>query len=287
MLLFIYAPILVMMAMAFNESSLYELPFRFTLVWFEKLSHNSILLTAGKNSLLIAATNTIVATALGTMAALAFARYRFRGKFILRMLLYVPITIPWLILATAMLVFFFWVGIGRGVHAILLAHIALSLPYVVVIVGARLASFGAEFEEAAATLGATPWQVFWRVSAPMLAPGLLAAALFAFGISFDQFATSYFLSAPGTTTLPVVIYTAIRKGFTPEINAISTLVILVSMGLLITVARLYRFSVVGDHERYRNRGSDQALRLGRSRQECFAVVSRWRVLRPSWPERER
>jgi spermidine/putrescine transport system permease protein len=245
MLLFIYAPILVMMAMAFNESSLYELPFRFTLVWFEKLSHNSILLTAGKNSLLIAATNTIVATALGTMAALAFARYRFRGKFILRMLLYVPITIPWLILATAMLVFFFWVGIGRGLHAILLAHIALSLPYVIVIVGARLASFGAEFEEAAATLGATPWQVFWRVSAPMLAPGLLAAALFAFGISFDQFATSYFLSAPGTTTLPVVIYTAIRKGFTPEINAISTLVILVSMGLLITIARLYRFSSGG------------------------------------------
>jgi spermidine/putrescine transport system permease protein len=241
MLLFIYAPILVMMAMAFNESSLYELPFRFTLVWFEKLWRNSILLTAGKNSLLIATTNTIAATALGTMAALAFARYRFRGKSLLRMILYVPITIPWLILATAMLVFFFWTGIGRGLHAILLAHIALSLPYVIVIVGARLASFGAEFEEAAATLGATPWQVFWRVSAPMMAPGLFAAALFAFGISFDQFVTSYFLSAPGTTTLPVVIYTAIRKGFTPEINAISTLIILVSMGLLVTVARFYRY----------------------------------------------
>lgn len=240
-LLFIYAPILVMMAMAFNASGLYELPFRFTLVWFEKLVGNSVLLTAGKNSVLIAATTTIAATPLGTMAALAFARYRFRGKPLLRILLYVPITIPWLILATAMLVFFFWTGIGRGLHAILLAHIALSLPYVIVIVGARLASFGAELEEAAASLGATPWQVFWRVSAPMMAPGLLAAAVFSFGISFDQFVTSYFLSAPGMTTLPVVIYTAIRKGFTPEINAISTLVILVSMGLLITVARFYRF----------------------------------------------
>ena len=240
-LLFIYAPILVMISMALNESSLYELPFKFTVVWFEKLSRNHVLLDASRNSVLIAAANALLATALGTMAALALARYQFRGKSILRTLLYVPVAIPWLILATAMLVFFFWTGVGRGLHAILLAHVALSLPYVIVIVGARLASFGVELEEAAATLGASPWQVFWRVSAPMMAPGLLAAALFAFGISFDQFVTSYFLSAPGITTLPVMIYTAIRKGFTPEINAISALIIIVSMGLLIAVARFYRF----------------------------------------------
>jgi spermidine/putrescine transport system permease protein len=240
-LLFIYAPILVMISMAFNESSLYELPFKFTLVWFAKLSRNHVLLDASRNSLLIAAANAVVATALGTMAALALARYQFRGKSVLRMLLYVPVAIPWLILATAILVFFFWTGIGRGLHAILLSHVALSLPYVVVIVGARLASFGVEFEEAAATLGASPGQAFWRVSAPMMAPGILAAALFAFSISFDQFVTSYFLSAPGTTTLPVMLYTAIRKGFTPEINAISALIIIVSMILLITVARFYRF----------------------------------------------
>jgi spermidine/putrescine transport system permease protein len=240
-LLFIYAPIVVMISMAFNESSLYELPFKFTLVWFEKLSRNGVLLDASRNSVLIAIANALLATALGTMAALALARYQFRGKSILRTLLYVPVAIPWLILATAMLVFFFWTGIGRGLHAILLAHVALSLPYVIVIVGARLASFGAEFEEAAATLGASPWQVFWRVSAPIMAPALLAAALFSFGISFDQFVTSYFLSSPGTTTLPVMIYTAIRKGFTPEINAISALIIIVSMILLIAVARFYRF----------------------------------------------
>ena len=124
----------------------------------------------------------------------------------------------------------------------LLAHVALSLPYVIVIVGARLQSFGAGLEEAAATLGANPWQVFFEVTLPVVAPGVAAAALFAFGISFDQFVTSYFLSPPGVNTLPVEIYASIRKGFTPEINAISTIIIIVSMAVLLAMARFYRFA---------------------------------------------
>src|SRR5437867_1425891 len=176
-LAFIYLPIVIMMAMAFNRSSLYELPFQFSLTWFAQLLHNVTLLRAGRNSLLVAAANTVIATALGTMVALAFARYRIRGRAILQVLLLPPITIPWLILATAMLIFFFWTGIGRGLHALLLAHVALSLPYVIVVVGARMKTFSADLEEAAATLGATPWQTFWRVSVPMLAPGIVAAAL--------------------------------------------------------------------------------------------------------------
>jgi spermidine/putrescine transport system permease protein len=175
------------------------------------------------------------------MAAFAFARYEFRGKTLLQLLLFPPITIPWLIIGTSMLVLFFWVGIGRGFHSLLLGHVALSLPYVIVVVGARLKGFGPVYEEAAATLGATPWQRFWRVSAPLMAPGVVAAALFAFAVSFDQFVISYFLAPPGRTTLPVEIYSAIRKGFTPEINAISTVIILVSMGLMLLFARFYRF----------------------------------------------
>jgi spermidine/putrescine transport system permease protein len=115
------------------------------------------------------------------------------------------------------------------------------LPYVIIVVSARLKSHGAVLEEAAATLGATPWQAFWRVTLPVLAPGIMAAALFSFAISFDQFVISYFLAPPGVSTLPVEIYTAIRKGFTPEINAISSLIILISMGLMLIVARMYRF----------------------------------------------
>jgi spermidine/putrescine transport system permease protein len=199
------------------------------------------LLTASLNSVLIALANTVIATVLGTMAALAFARFRFRGRNLMRLLLLPPITIPWLIIGTAMLVLFFWTGIGRGLHAILLGHVALSLPYVVIVVGARLAGFGTALEEAAAILGANPWQVFVRVSLPVIAPGVVAAALFAFAVSFDQFVISYFLAPPGVSTLPVEIYAAIRKGFTPEVNAISAIIILVSMGLMLAFARLYRF----------------------------------------------
>jgi spermidine/putrescine transport system permease protein len=241
MLVFLHLPIAVMIAMAFNRSELYQMPFVFDLRWFVALSNNQKLLDAGINTVTIALANTVIATALGTMAALAFARYSFRGRTLLRILLLPPITIPWLIIGNSMLVMFFWLGVGRGIHAMLLGHVALSLPYVIVVVGARLTSFGTTLEEAAATLGASPWQTFWRVTIPMIAPGLVAAALFAFAISFDQFVISYFLARPGVTTLPVEIYTAIRKGYTPEINAISTLIIVVSMGLMLLVARFYRF----------------------------------------------
>ena len=245
-LLFLYVPIVVMAALAFNASPLYELPFHFDLVWFRTLAGNDRLLQAGWNSIYIAVLNTVIATALGTMAALAFARYRFRGRGVMQMLLLPPITIPWLVIGTAMLVFFYWTfpAIGlkpRGLHAILLGHVALSLPYVIIVVGARLADFPKSVEEAAATLGATPWQTFWRVSAPIIAPGVVAAALFAFATSFDQFVISYFLAPPGVTTLPVAIYTSIRKGFTPEINAISTIIIVVSMGIMLITARFYKF----------------------------------------------
>ena len=238
---FLYLPIAVMVAMAFNESVLYELPLKPSTIWFERLADNERLLRASANSIGLALANTAIATVLGTMAALAFARYRFRGRTLLRLLLFPPITIPWLIIGTAMLVMFFWIGIGRGLHAMLLGHVALSLPYVVVVVGARLASFSSDLEEAAATLGASPWQTFRRVTLPVLAPGIVAAALFAFAVSFDQFVISYFLAAPGVSTLPVEIYSAIRKGFTPEVNAVSSIIIVVSMGVVLLFARLYRF----------------------------------------------
>jgi spermidine/putrescine transport system permease protein len=240
-LVFLYVPIVVMAVLSFNASPLYALPLEFDLVWYRALAGNTKLIDAGLHSVGIAVVNTIIATALGTMAALAFARYQFRGKTILQLLLFPPVAIPWLVIGTAMLVFFYWIDIKRGLFAILLGHVALSLPYVIVVVGARLATFPRTVEEAAATLGATPWQTFRRVTAPLLAPGVMGGALFAFAVSFDQFVISYFLAPPGVTTLPVEIYGAIRKGFTPEINAISTIIIVVSMGALLLTARFYRF----------------------------------------------
>ena len=240
-LLFLYVPIVVMAVMSFNASKLYRLPVDWSFTWYAALAGNEKLIDAGLNSLWVALVTTVIATGLGTAAALAFFRYDFKGKRLLQLLLFPPIAIPWLIIGTAMLVFFFWIGVGRGLHAMVLGHVALALPYVIVVVSARLRSFDPHLEEAARSLGATPWQAVRRVTLPWIAPGLVAAGLFAFAVSFDQFVISYFLSAPGISTLPVEIYTAIRKGFTPEINAISTIVIAISMVLLLGVARFYRF----------------------------------------------
>jgi len=240
-LTFLYAPIMVMAVMSFNASPLYALPLELTLDWYHALAGNQQLIDAGINSLKLAVMTTLIASLLGTGAALAFFRYEFPGKRLLQILLYPPIAIPWLIIGTSMLIFFFWVGIGRGLHAMLLGHVALALPYVVIVVSARLAGFDKTQEEAARSLGASPLQVLRYVTLPYLLPGVVAAALFAFAVSFDQFVVSYFLAVPGVSTLPVEIYTSIRKGFTPEINAIATLVISVSMVLLLAVARFYKF----------------------------------------------
>ena len=184
---------------------------------------------------------TVIATVLGTAASIALWRYEFPGKGVLQVLLFPPIAIPWLITGTAMLIFFFGVGLGRGTPSVILGHVALALPYVIVVVTARLATLDRTLEEAARSLGASPWIVTRAVTLPWIAPGIVAGALFAFAVSFDQFVVSYFLSEPGDTTLPVLIYSAIRKGFTPEINAISTIIIVLSMAAMLIAARFSKF----------------------------------------------
>lgn len=240
-LIFLYAPIAVMAAMSFNESPFYQLPFRFTTDWYESLAANAEILRASWLSVWIALVVTILATTVGTAAALGIWRYEFSGKSLLQTLLFPPIAIPWLITGTAMLVFFYGIGVSRGTPAVIVGHVALALPYVIVVVSARLSGFDRSLEEAARSLGASPWQATRRVTLPYVAPGIVAGSLFAFAVSFDQFVVSYFLAEPGDSTLPVLIYAAIRKGFTPEINAISTVVIGVSMGLMVLVARGFRF----------------------------------------------
>ncbi|RWE66450.1 ABC transporter permease [Mesorhizobium sp.] len=238
---FLYLPIIIMAAMSFNASPFYQLPFEWTTDWYASLWQNDQLIAATWNSIEIAIITTLISTVLGSMASLALYRYEFRGKRVLQALLFPPIAIPWLITGTAMLIFFFGVGIGRGLIAILLGHVALALPYVIVVVSARLQTFAPELEEAARSLGANQWQVTMRVTLPWIMPGVIAGGLFAFAVSFDQFVVSYFLSTPGQTTLPVEIYAAIRKGFTPEINAVSTIIIVVSMALMLLTARFFKF----------------------------------------------
>jgi spermidine/putrescine transport system permease protein len=240
-LFFLYAPILVMALMSFNESEFYQLPVQYSSVWYEKLWENDTILNSAWRSIWIALVVTVIATVLGTAASIALWRYEFPGKGVLQVLLFPPIAIPWLITGTAMLIFFFGVGLGRGTPSVILGHVALALPYVIVVVTARLATLDRTLEEAARSLGASPWIVTRAVTLPWIAPGIVAGALFAFAVSFDQFVVSYFLSEPGDTTLPVLIYSAIRKGFTPEINAISTIIIVLSMAAMLIAARFSKF----------------------------------------------
>jgi spermidine/putrescine transport system permease protein len=244
---FLYLPIAVMMLMAFNASPFYTLPIELTGRWFVDLAQNERLIDAGRNSLLVAAAVAIISTVCGTMAALVLGRQTFRGKRLFQVLLVPPMAIPWLIIGTAMLVFFHWTGIGRGLHAMILGHVALSLPYVVLVVGTGIQTLKPELEEAAMSLGSTPLHAFFAVTLPALMPSIVAAGLFAFAVSLDQFVVSYFLAKPGVTTLPVEIYSSIRKGFTPEINAISTLLLGASMVLVLAFAWLSDLG--GRHER--------------------------------------
>ena len=241
LLLFLYLPIIIMALMSFNASPFYMLPIEWSTVWYETFFANSQLIAATWNSVFIAVVTTVISAVLGTAASLALYRYDFPGKSLLQAALLPPIAIPWLITGTAMLIFFFGVGIGRGLHAIILGHVALALPYVIIVVNARLKTLSPELEEAARSLGANQWQVTRRVTLPWIAPGIIAGGLFAFAVSFDQFVVSYFLATPGQSTLPVEIYAAIRKGFTPEINAVSTIIIVLSMAIMLITARFYKF----------------------------------------------
>ena len=241
-LMFLYAPIIVMMIMAFNRSQLNEFPLVFDLVWFKKLMTNDRLIQATINSLVLAFISAIVATILATLASIGLVRYQFRGKSILQAMLIPVITIPWLILAVSMLIMFFWLGIQRSMLTLFLGHVTIQLPYVILVVSARLASEDPSLEEASTSLGARPWRTFIKVTFPLILPGILAAALFAFTVSFDNFVISYFLAPPGVSTLPVEIYTAIRKGFTPEINAVSTIIFFFSAMIVLIVGREVSFS---------------------------------------------
>jgi spermidine/putrescine transport system permease protein len=163
-LAFLYLPIVIMALMSFNASPFYQLPLDWSTRWYSALSGNAGLISATWNSIRIALITTAIATILGTAAAIALHRHSFRGKRVLQTLLFPPIAIPWLITGTAMLIFFYGTGIGRGLHAILLGHVALALPYVVIVVLARLSTMAPELEEAARSLGASQWQVTRRVT---------------------------------------------------------------------------------------------------------------------------
>jgi len=220
---YIYIPILILIIFSFNKQKLNIRWEGFTLQWYEKLFNDHQVLLATKNTLLIAVISTLVATVIGTMAALALQRYHFPGYAASETLMYIPIVIPEVVMGISLLAFFALIKFKLGLATITLSHIAFNIPFVTLVVRARLHGFDKSIEEASMDLGANELITFWRVTLPTIMPGVLSGAMLALTLSLDDYVITYFTAGPGSTTLPLRIFSMVRFTVTPEVNALSAL----------------------------------------------------------------
>jgi spermidine/putrescine transport system permease protein len=243
--IFLYAPLIALMAFSFNDSRRNIVWKGFTLKYYDKAFHNDGLIEAFGNSLTIAAVSTLISVALGAMVALALWRFRFPGKTALDGALALPIVVPEICMGVAMLVFFAKVmpwpqGMvwPLNLGAIIISHVSFSFPFVAVVVRARMTSFNREMEEAARDLGAGEWRTIKDVILPHMAPSLVAGALLAFTLSLDDFVITFFTAGPDTVTFPVKVYSMVRFSVTPEVNAASTILIVLTVILTAVALKL-------------------------------------------------
>lgn len=232
---FLYAPIAVVTLYSFNARRYGSVWGGFTTQWYGELFKSSEKVLAAQNTIVLAVVSTLVSTVLGTLLGYGLSRYAFPGKKLFSWLMYIPVVIPDIVMAVAMLLFFAllrgWTGLFElGLSTMILAHITFQIPFVAIVVRSRLTGMDPAIEEAARDLGADGWQTFRHVTLPLIAPGVVAGALLAFTLSLDDFVVSFFTAGPGSTTLPILIYSSVKRGITPDINALSTLIVLASVG---------------------------------------------------------
>ena len=232
---FLYVPLLIVVVYSFNDSRLNAEWVGFTLDWYRKLAADDDMLAAAGNSLLIAVTASAVSTVLGTMAGVAMHRYKLT---VLPVLVLTLIAIPEILMGVSLLIFFVLLNFTLGLVSVALAHIAFCIGFVAIVVRARLAGMDESLTEAARDCGATPWQSFRYVTLPLIMPGVIAGALMAFTLSIDDFVITFFTAGAGTVTLPLQIYSMIKIAVTPEVNAVSTLLMLLTLLLIIVASRL-------------------------------------------------
>ncbi len=237
-ILYLSLPILVMMVYSFNNSTNERVTFKWqgaTVYWWTHLTAFPEITSALKTSILLALSSTVIAAALGTLIALALVRYRFRGKTAADMVMFMNISAPEIVLGASLLTLFVSVSFARGFVTLLIAHVMFSIAYVTITVRARLSGFDRSLEEAAQDLYATPWVTFYRVTLPIIWPGVLAGALLAFALSIDDFVISNFINGT-TTTFPLWVYGAVKTGIPPQVFAFGTIIF--SAGILIAVLSL-------------------------------------------------
>ena len=240
---FLYLPILVVIVFSFSASSLVGDWGGFSLDWYRRMFENEQLMNAFRNSLWVALWSTLIATILGTAAALALDRYRrWIGRRAFDAVVYLPVIIPDITMAVMLLLWFTSINVTLGRETIILAHIAFNISFVAIVVRARLAHMDPAMEEAAADLYANRWQAFRRVTLPLIMPGVLGGALLALTLSLDDVVITSFVQGPGSTTLPVYVFGLIRRNVTPEINAVSTLMLAISISLILASLAFQRRS---------------------------------------------
>jgi len=242
---FLYTPIAVLMILSFNKAGMPTAWTGFSTEWYGKLLESPKIIAAARNSLIVAIASTLIATTIGTLLALGVERRKASSG--LDALLFMPMIIPDIVLAIALLSFFTLVKFTLGLHSIILAHVVFNIAFVCAVVRARLKSFDWSLTEASRDLGAGALITFRKITFPLIWPAVIAAALLAFTLSVDEFIIAYFTAGAGqgSTTLPMQIYAMIRFGVTPEINAMATIILLVSFALVLMAQRFNRGAVPG------------------------------------------
>lgn len=236
---FLYAPILVLMFFSFNESRSTQTWTGFSTRWYGELLRDESVLDAFRTSMIVGVTATTIATVIGTLTALALTRYRFRGKPFADSTIYAATVMPEIVVGVSLLAFFVAVGFSLGLTTIIIAHVAFNISFVTIVVRARLSGMDRSIEEAAQDLGANPVNTFLRVTLPLILPGVMAGALLAFTLSFDDFVITFFVAGVGSSTLPLKIYSMIKFGVSPVINALSTVILITTMILIFGGSRIF------------------------------------------------
>ena len=232
---FLYLPLAIVVAYSFNDSRLNAEWVGFTWHWYQVLLHDEDMLIAAGNSLLIALVSSLISTVLGTLAGIAIYRYDFK---LLNFLVMAPVAMPEILLGVSLLLFYIQVlNLTLGMLSVLLAHIVFSIGFVAIVVRAGLAALDVSIFEAARDLGASPWQTFRHVTYPLILPCMIAGGLMAFTLSIDDFVVTFFTAGVGVQTLPLHIYSMIKTSVTPEVNAVSTLLMLLTLALILAAAR--------------------------------------------------
>ncbi|PWW01367.1 ABC-type spermidine/putrescine transport system permease subunit II [Hoeflea marina] len=255
---FLYLPIAILVIYSFNESRLVTVWAGFSTKWYGELFRNQGLMDAAWVTARVGLVSATFATILGTTAALALTRYtRFHGRILFSGMVYAPLVMPEVITGLSLLLLFVSIDFGRGFWTVTLAHITFSMCFVAVVVQSRLVSFDRSLEEAAQDLGASPVTTFFQITLPVILPAVISGWMLAFTLSLDDLVIASFTSGPGATTLPMKIYSQVRLGVTPEINAVCTLLIAaVTIGVIIT-------SVLNKSREVRRRRDEQAAYAGR------------------------